>query len=138
MCKVRQTLEGSSVRRIWLQVFFRRPLRGDPSRRSGGRILTDQLAIGQATTRDRGKGDGEAVSIVDLPSIEPEGLLIEVAKQMEWFDTDIGTLEPALQQTPEVLDGVGMHVSFDIRDGVVDDLMGIFTVKSTVRLQRHR
>ena len=49
--KIRQTLEGSSVRRFSLYRFGFLPLRGDPSRRRGG-ILADQLTIGQATTGD--------------------------------------------------------------------------------------
>jgi hypothetical protein len=36
--------------RVRRQVFFRLPLRGNPSRRNGVGILSDQLPIGQATT----------------------------------------------------------------------------------------
>ena len=130
--KVGQTLEGSRVRCLMGYGFFRRPLRGDPSRRSGGRILTDQLTIGQATTGDRSKGNGEAVRIIALAVVEPEDLLIEVAEQMERFHADISPLDPALEQAPEVFDGVGMHGAPHVFNGMIHDLMGILTPQSSV------
>ena len=53
--KISQTLEGSSVRRLSFQRrfgFF--PLRGRASRRSGGLILPDEMAIGQALSGNGG------------------------------------------------------------------------------------
>ena len=52
---------------------------------------------------------------------------------MERLNTHIGTLESALQEAPEVLDSIGMHVSPHILNGMIHDLMGVFTLQPFVR-----
>src|SRR5205823_9271541 len=45
----------------------------------------------------------------------------------------IGALDAALEQAPEVFEGVGMDLSVNIGNGMVDDLMGVFALQSLVR-----
>lgn len=121
--KISQTLEGSSVRRFGLYRFGFLPLRGHVSRRRRVDILTDQLTIDQATTRNRCQGNGETVSIIGLAIVETERLFIEVAEQMERFNAHISPLEPTLEQAPEVFNGVGVDVAAHIFNGMINDLM---------------
>ena len=78
--KIRQTLEGSNVRRFGLYRFCFLPLRGHASRRRRGGILADQLAIGQATTGYGSEGRVKTACIIVLAGIEAKDLLIEVAE----------------------------------------------------------
>src|SRR5207245_5015205 len=48
-------------------------------------------------------------------------------------DTDIGALDSTLEQTPEVFNGVGMHVASHIFNSMIYDLMSIFTFQAFVR-----
>lgn len=100
--------------------------------------MPDQLTIGQSATRDRGKGQSESVGIVTLASVEAERLFIEVAKQMKRFDAHIGSLKATLQETPEVLNGVGVDVPTHVFNGVIDHLMGILALQTSVRPPRIR
>ena len=43
-----------------------------------------------------------------------ENLFVEVAKQMEWLDADIGALQLALEQAPEVFESVGVNLSVNV------------------------
>jgi hypothetical protein len=52
-------------------------------------------------------------------------LLIEIAEQVEGLDADLGVLDPALQQAPEVLDAVSVHVAPHIGLSMIDDLVRI-------------
>ena len=40
---------------------------------------------------------------------------------MERFDAHVGAMQPALEQAPEVLHGVGMHVAIDVLNCMVDN-----------------
>src|SRR5579872_6730739 len=52
------------------------------------------------------------------------------------FHADVGSLQAALQQTPEILHSVGVNLSIDVRDGVIDHLMGEIFGQSLIRFQR--
>src|SRR5438132_1327413 len=78
----------------------------------------------------------ESLSVSHLASIEPERLLIEVAKQMERFDRDIGALDGALQERPEVFEAVDVDLPIDVSLRVVNDLVDVILVQSVVGLER--
>jgi hypothetical protein len=52
-----------------------------------------------------------------------ENLFVKVAEQMEWLDANIGSLQLALEQTPEVFESVGVNLPVNVPLGVVDNLM---------------
>src|SRR5262249_12492684 len=76
-----------------------------------------------------------AVSVGSLPLIVPEGLLVEIAEQMERLDADIGSLNASLEQAPKILNTVGVHVPFNVALRVIDELMNVFTIQSGIRCQ---
>jgi len=77
----------------------------------------------------------KAVAIVLASHIVAIGLLVQVTKQMERFDTYVGSVKPALQEAPEILHRVCMDNTFDVGDRVIDDLVRILTFKTIVGKQ---
>ncbi len=90
--------------------------------------LADNLSAKQAeavcVTHDR--------TIFMLPVVKPESLFIDVAEQVKWLDRNIGSVQPTLQETPEILHAVRVDISTNIRFGVVDDLMNVLRFQSPI------
>ena len=81
-----------------------------------------------------GHGKFKAALIVQcLAVVVPERLLIEVTKQMEWFDAHISTVDATLQQRPEVFKAVGVDATVDVFDGMIDDLVCILPGQTLIR-----
>jgi hypothetical protein len=70
--------------------------------------------------------------IVGLSLIKPEGLLVQVPAQMCRIDADVGSLEGAFQEAPEILDIVGMDLSANKLDRVVNHFMRIGIGKTEI------
>ncbi len=94
-----------------------------------GFLLAGQHIPCQPLTNHLAHGDIETVSIfqwlavIALAEIVAEHLLIEVAEQVEGFHADIGSVEPALNQLPEILQAVGVDAAANVFNGVVNYLM---------------
>src|SRR5437899_1570711 len=58
-----------------------------------------------------------------LAVIKPESQLIKITEQVEGFDANVGSIQAALQQAPEVLKTVGVDFAANIFNSVVDDFM---------------
>jgi len=69
-----------------------------------------------------------------LALIVTEGLLIEVPKQMEGFDTDIGAFDGPLQETPKVLQAVRVNRTVNVSFRMVDYFVSVF-IEPIVRPQ---
>src|SRR5690349_7344162 len=54
---------------------------------------------------------------------------------MEWLDRNVGALEGALQQTPEVFASVGVNLPIDIPLGMVDNVVDVVRVQAVIREQ---
>jgi hypothetical protein len=65
-----------------------------------------QLFVRDPLAHYAGDGQTEALAIGQLSVVESVGLFIQVAKQMERFDTHVGTVNAALQETPEILKAI--------------------------------
>src|SRR5689334_22607314 len=68
---------------------------------------------------------GNLIPVFIFAMIEPESLLIHIAEQVKWFHADIGSIQAALQQTPEVLDSLSMHSTINVPLKMVHDLVRI-------------
>ncbi len=53
--------------------------------------------------------------------VEPKGLLIQIAEQMEGFDADIGSFQAPLQQIPEAFQIVSVDIAVNVFDRVIDN-----------------
>jgi hypothetical protein len=62
-------------------------------------------------------------------------LFIDIPEQVEGADTNVGAMQTTLQETPEVLNRVGVDIAVHILHGVVDDGVLILVFKPVVRLQ---
>ncbi len=67
------------------------------SRLSGNGRFTGQFPIGQALPKHRPGDLGEPLTIIHLPVVESEGLLVQVSERVERFDADVGAVDCALQ-----------------------------------------
>jgi hypothetical protein len=54
---------------------------------------------------------------------------------MKWFNADVGPLQTALQQTPEVLHAVSVYIAFHVPFGMVHELVNIIFLKAGVGRQ---
>src|SRR5581483_6708739 len=54
---------------------------------------------------------------------------------MEWFDTDVSTMKPTLQETPKVFESVRVNLSTHVALGMVNDFTNIVAFQFFVREQ---
>ena len=66
----------------------------------------------------------ESSSIVrQFAEVVPKHLFVQIPEQMELFHAHIGSLESALEQTPEVFKSVGVDLPINVFFGMVNDLV---------------
>jgi len=73
--------------------------------------------------------------IWQLAEVVPKNLFIEVTEKMERFDANVGALQSALQETPEIFESVGMHLAVHVAFRVVNHVVGIIADETFVGLQ---
>ena len=66
-------------------------------------------AVGESLVEYALERERETHGVSTLAVVETEGLLVEVAEEMERFDRHVGALEGSLQETPEVLQAVDVN-----------------------------
>ena len=75
------------------------------------RLLAGDFIPGEALAHHLGQRQFEAVEIVHVfPVVVAERLFVDVAEQVEGLDADIGSVQSALQQAPEVFQPVGVDI----------------------------
>lgn len=67
-----------------------------------------------------------------LPHVVAERLLVEVSKEMEWLNADIGSLKSALEQAPVVFERIGVDRAADVLHGMVDSLVDVIPIKTLI------
>src|SRR5438552_270284 len=87
------------------------PLAPGLSRARSRGFMLCQFLVRQPLSSDRRADLPEALAIIVLSFIEPEGLLVQVPAQMRRINADVGSLEGAFQEAPEILDVIGMDLS---------------------------
>jgi len=97
--------------------------------------LAGEFRIGQPFADNLTDANIETLRIGHLAIVEPESLLIDVAKQMEWFDADVGAVQLPLNETPEVFHAVSVDVAIRVLDRVIDDLMFEAILQAVIRPQ---
>src|SRR5665213_1139572 len=102
---------------------FPRPCRLEDFCFSG---LAGEFRRGFPRTGDPLDAHSETLRIVHLPIVVAERLFINVAEQVERFHADIGSLQAAFQETPEVLHAVSVDLPIHVSLSVINDRMGVF------------
>jgi hypothetical protein len=86
----------------------------------GSASTAGQLLIGETPAKHVPHGKFEAPLVPNVFAVVvTERLLIEVAKQMERFDTHVSSVDAALQKAPVVLKPVGVYASIHVLDRMV-------------------
>lgn len=70
-----------------------------------------------------------------LAEVVPENLFIQIPEQVERFNADIGSLEAALQQAPEVFKSVGVNLPINVLFRMVNNLVGVVGFEPVVGRQ---
>ena len=97
---------------------------------AGEFIPCEPLAYGLSNSKAEAPPVSHRRTIFVLTVIEAEHLFVNVAEQVERFDGNIGSIDAALQETPEVLKAVGMHVAIHVRLKVIDGIVHVVLIES--------
>ena len=73
----------------------------------------------------------EAPLVVVLALVESKRLLIAVSEQMKRLNINVGALQGAFQQRPEVFKTVSVNLSASVAFQVVDDLAVVILCRSS-------
>jgi hypothetical protein len=78
----------------------------------------------------------EAVTIGHAdPMVEPKGLLIHIAEQVEGFDADVRSAKSALQEAPEVFQTVSVDIPLHVGLRMIDELMDVIAAQSKIGIR---
>ena len=97
--------------------------------------LASELRIGQALADDFTDTDVKTFGVGQLAVVETESLFVDVAKQVERLNTNVGSMQSALQQAPEVFHCVGMYIAVCVLDCMVDNRVLVVFAQTFVGLQ---
>ncbi len=96
----------------------------------------DQLLISYPPIDDPRQDGDEPFKIACLSRIVAKRLLIEIAEQMERGNPDVGSLESALQQAPEVFEAIRVNAAMNVLNRMVYNLMFELLVQSLITGER--
>ena len=94
-----------------------------------------EFCIGQALAHDLTDANIEAFAVGHLPIVETECLFVDVPEQVKRLDTDVGSMQAAFQQAPEIVHAVGVHIAVHVFDRMVDNGVLIVCTQTFIRLQ---
>jgi hypothetical protein len=97
--------------------------------------LAGQFRVRQAASDDLLHDASKSLRVRHTAIVVAEGLLIKVAEEMKWLNADVGAMQSALEQAPEVFHRVRVNVLVDVLDSVIDNRMLKVAFESVVRLQ---
>jgi len=101
--------------------------------------LASQFGVGQSLCENVRGNMLESGAIVHrlLPQVVAEGLFVQISEQVEGFYAHVGSPDAALQKTPEVFEGVGMHAALNLATGMVNDfVLVILKLESLIGQER--
>lgn len=98
--------------------------------------LAGHLIKGETLSNDGLKRENESHRVSGLAPVEPECLLIKIAKKVKRFDRYIRALDAALQKRPEVFNPVSVHVAAHVFDRVINHVMDVLSLKLIVGAKR--
>jgi len=108
-----------------------------PSRRKyNTAALPDQPGVLNALADDADNAKKEPARIGVLALVEPESLLVEVAEQVKRLDTNVCPANRSLQERPEVLHPVGVDVTANVGNSMVDHVVNVIRSKAIVGAKR--
>src|SRR5271157_1340911 len=97
--------------------------------------LAGEFRIGEPLADDLTNANIEALSGSHFPIVKTKRLLVNVAEQMEWLHANVGSMQAAFQEAPEVLHHVSMDVAVRVLNSMVDNGVLIVCSQTFVRFQ---
>lgn len=94
--------------------------------------FASDFLVCESTPNDLLHDNCEPFGISELARVESKYLFIDVPEQVERLDTDVRSVQSALQQAPEVFHAVRMDLSLDIGFRVIDNLVRVILAQSKV------
>src|SRR6266478_1479888 len=67
--------------------------------------------------------------------VESERLLIQIPKQVERLNRNVGSMQTALEQRPKILKAVGVDSTIHVLLCMVDNLMFVLLIQSPIAVQ---
>jgi hypothetical protein len=98
--------------------------------------LTDQINVLQTLPENARTSLDESTAISVLPLVEPKRLLVQIPEKVKGLHVDVGSLDRALEQAPEVLQSVRVNVPLGVANRVVDDLVNVILIHADVGAER--
>ena len=96
------------------------------------RRTTDELIVSQPFSSDSIDHRLKASRVIIFTSIKTESLFVKIPSQMEWVNINVSPSNCTFQETPEVLNAIGMNMSFDVSLCVVNNFVDILTIQVIV------
>jgi hypothetical protein len=100
--------------------------------------FTSQLLAGKPASNDLFHDRAKPLRIRQGAKVVPEGLFVQIPEQVERLHADIGTVQAALQQAPEILRRVCVDVTVHVFYRVVDHRVLVLRLQTVVEFQGHR
>jgi hypothetical protein len=99
-------------------------------------ILAGYLVIREALSEDVARNTLEASAVMEqLAEVVSENLLIQIAEQMERLDTNVRSLESALEETPKVFQAVRVNLAINVPLGMVNHAVRVIAAQTFIGLQ---
>jgi len=101
------------------------------------RSFASEFIPSEALADDLRNNHAESVAVSDElvfggAMIKAEHLFVQISEEVEGLSADIGSLESALEETPEVLKTVCVDLPVNVAFGMVNDLMDKILVQSLI------
>src|SRR5258708_4351309 len=98
--------------------------------------LAGDLGPSQTLADDLTNCQGKTVTVIHiLPIVLPERLLIDITEQVKRLDADVGSMQAALEQTPEILHRVRVDIPIHVFDRVIDDSVLVIRSQAVIGFQ---
>jgi hypothetical protein len=91
-----------------------------------------QFLVGEPLASDSARYFSEPFAIGSFAGVETETFFVQIPEKMERLNVDIGSCDSSLQETPEVLNAVGVTLATNVRFSVVNDFMNEVPVKASI------
>lgn len=88
-------------------------------------VRRDQFFVGEAAADRVSRNRKKAHAVCSRAGVIADNLLIHVAVKMERGHGNVGVAQSPLEQTPEVLQSVGVGLAPDVALGVVNRFVGL-------------
>ena len=112
------------------------PLASDLSPSRSRCLMRSEFLVCQSFTDNRRSNLPKAFTVIVLPFVEPEGLLVQITIQMGRVNADVGSLEGTFQEAPKILDVLGINPSTHKFDRMVNHFVSIGIRETEIGFER--